>query len=292
MMLLLLRTSSILVCLAAVSAAPALVWRQNKNEETTVHSSNEVNAKDLLRKLSGKAVVFLVGRDTDGGREALSGRLNELTSVAATPASEAHHHVTGMHSASAMSAATKGVGITLEDFIDLQRDPNSNVEFSAKELKQRIQKLKKIDSAQLVLVDVAPEFDSQLLDETVTSTIRDTNFDTVVLSAVRGVEEVKRERVLMAKQKFQMQQKVGEQQQTFNRNRRRLEENVAQDGNNNNNNADLAGIYYVSLTPNILAGLLYFFLFTAITWIAVGCMGMISGQDTYVTKMPSIGREA
>jgi hypothetical protein len=290
MMMRLLRTSTFLVCLAAVSAAPALVWRQNNNEDGPLHSSNEVNAKDLLRKLSGNAVVFLVGR-SDAGREALSGRLGELTSVAATPASETHHHVTGMHSTSAMSAATKGVGITLQDFIELQQfDPNNNIpEVGAKEFKQRVQKLKKIDAAQLVFVDVAPEFDSQLLDETVTATIRDSKFDPVVLSAVRGVDEVKRERVLLAKQKFQMQQKAGEQQQKFNRNRRRLEEAAAQDGNNN---ADLAGIYYVSLTPNIFAGLLYFFLFTTITWIAVGCMGMISGQDTYVTKMPSIGREA
>jgi hypothetical protein len=33
-------------------------------------------------------------------------------------------------------------------------------------------------------------------------------------------------------------------------------------------------------------------LFSVVTYIGVSCMGMISGQTVYVTKMPSIGREA
>jgi len=78
--------------------------------------------------------------------------------------------------------------------------------------------------------------------------------------------------------------------------RRRLEQEEEGDGddaaNQDNNNGDMSGVYYVSMTPNILAGLLFGLLFIVVTWIGVSCMGAISGQDVYVSKMPTIGREA
>jgi hypothetical protein len=54
----------------------------------------------------------------------------------------------------------------------------------------------------------------------------------------------------------------------------------------------MSGVYYVSMTPNILAGLLFFLLFAVVTYIGISCMGMISGVSVYETKKPSIGREA
>jgi hypothetical protein len=60
----------------------------------------------------------------------------------------------------------------------------------------------------------------------------------------------------------------------------------------NGNNSDLSGVYYVAMTPNILAGILFMGLFTMITWIGISCMGAISGQEVFVSKMPSVGREA
>ena len=72
--------------------------------------------------------------------------------------------------------------------------------------------------------------------------------------------------------------------------RRRLDE---QDGDeDNNDNGDMSGVYYVSMTPNILSGLLFTVLFVVVTYVGVTCMGSISGQDVYVSKMPTIGREA
>jgi hypothetical protein len=102
------------------------------------------------------------------------------------------------------------------------------------------------------------------------------------------VDEVKEERKQLYQRKLQLMDTVG--RTLLGSPSRRLE----QDGENanNNGNQDLSGVYYVSMTPNIFAGLLFAFLFTFITLIAVSCMGMISGQDTYVSKYPSIGREA
>ena len=54
----------------------------------------------------------------------------------------------------------------------------------------------------------------------------------------------------------------------------------------------MTGVYYVAMTPNILAGLLFGLLFVVITYIGVTCMGAIQGQDVFVSKMPSVGREA
>jgi hypothetical protein len=84
-------------------------------------------------------------------------------------------------------------------------------------------------------------------------------------------------------------------------NRRRLEDqdgdgdnqnNNGQNNQNNNGGDDMTGVYYVSMTPNILAGILFTLLFTVTTYIGVTCMGMIAGQDVYVKKMPAVGREA
>ena len=66
-------------------------------------------------------------------------------------------------------------------------------------------------------------------------------------------------------------------------------DDAVQDGNDN---SDMTGVYYVSMTPNILAGLMFGLMFVVITWIGVTCMGAIVGQDLYVSKMPTIGREA
>mmetsp|Transcript_44672 Transcript_44672/g.88707 ORF Transcript_44672/g.88707 Transcript_44672/m.88707 type:complete len:83 (+) Transcript_44672:1-249(+) len=81
-------------------------------------------------------------------------------------------------------------------------------------------------------------------------------------------------------------QKAGEQVLEARR-RRRLEDQA-----NGQENGDMSGVYYVAMTPNILAALLFMGLFTTIAWIGISCMGAISGQDVFVSKMPSVGREA
>jgi hypothetical protein len=124
----------------------------------------------------------------------------------------------------------------------------------------------------------------------------------VVLTAIRSTEEVKQERDMLTRRRMMAMEEDFTQGSTSTKNtnrhhHRRLEDanQAVDDGNQNNQNAasqDMTGIYYVSMTPNILAGLLFTLLFAVVTWIGVSCMGMITGQDVYVSKMPSIGREA
>lgn len=148
----------------------------------------------------------------------------------------------------------------------------------------------------LVFVD-SDQTDPAQLDAAVVQALQDTTYSTVVLCAVRSVEEVKQEQEMELKRRFLLQEAAGRAllEDIHRRNNahqpasRRLEENMQ---GQNNNDFNMNGVYYVSLTPNILAGILFFFLFTFITYVGIGCMGMISGQDVFVTKIPSIGREA
>mmetsp|Transcript_10649 Transcript_10649/g.21904 ORF Transcript_10649/g.21904 Transcript_10649/m.21904 type:complete len:245 (+) Transcript_10649:29-763(+) len=50
-------------------------------------------------------------------------------------------------------------------------------------------------------------------------------------------------------------------------------------------------VYYVAMTPNILAGILFGFLFVFMTIIGMSCMNDIEGQTVFVDKMPHVGKE-
>ena len=93
----------------------------------------------------------------------------------------------------------------------------------------------------------------------------------------------------MEHRRLQAMEKAGRKLQQSQR--RRLED-ANQEENANGDDSSLEGVYYVSLTPNILAGILFFLLFATVAFIGISCMGMIAGQDVYVKKMPSVGREA
>merc|ERR1712032_443609 len=97
-------------------------------------------------------------------------------------------------------------------------------------------------------------------------------------------DEVKRARKLAVISKFS-----GRKMATAGR---RLEDEANNEKNQNNNGQDQEGVYYVNMTPNIFAGLLFFFMFVFTAHLGLTCMNMIEGQDVYVKKMPVIGREA
>lgn len=131
----------------------------------------------------------------------------------------------------------------------------------------------------LITVNVPADAASTDIDAAVVSAIEDKKVGSVILTAVRGLSEVKLERNANAKKSLhQIQYKAT--------GRRRLEDN----GNGNNDGSD-DGIYFVNFTPNIFSGLLFFSFFVVVTYIGLGCMNMIAGQDVYVSKYPSIGRE-
>ena len=149
-----------------------------------------------------------------------------------------------------------------------------------------------MEASNFVIVTVPHSIPVEVLDETLYQTIQSLPEQTIVLTSVRSVEEVKYERHLAMKRQLLDKAIIvdGTKAQTStDPYHRRLDQ---QDGNNNNNNDDMSGVYYVQMTPNILAGLLFFGLFIVITMIGISCMNMITGQDVYVSTMPSIGREA
>ena len=273
--------STLLVAIiSSAAAAPAIVWSGESG--SVKHSSEVIDASKVLSSVvsqsSSTNVVFVVGRDENG-----SDGLTGLTSTGALPkiankyadASSVHHYVRGIESFATLVRDAKAstdnvVETSLKDFAN--RD-SSNAEKS-------VAADGSIPSAELFVVSVPADALPAQVDAAIAAAIEDVKVESVVLTAVRGISEVKLERDVNArKQLHTMQQKTA---------RRRLE-----DGGNNGDGDDDSndGIYFVNFTPNIFSGLLFFMFFTVTTYVGIGCMGNIAGQDVYVSKYPTIGRE-
>lgn len=286
------RTSTLpilLSLLATAAAAPAIVWQRGAPASgDSAHSSAAVAPADLVlgpdsaTRISASpspnggssvSVVFVLGRD-EHGAEALT----PLAAGGSLPKTEARygdatailHHVEGMETAKAAAAAMGAGGpVTLEELPGLGLGPGSD---------------EAGPEAAVVVVDVPTGTNPSRLDDAVAAMISSEGISRVVLAAQRSADEVKLERGRLA------QAKSGGSAATAATAapRRRLE-----DQNGDDDGAyDGDGTAYVNMTPNILAGILYTFLFLVVTQIGIGCMSQIQGQDVYVKKMPTVGREA
>jgi hypothetical protein len=297
----------------AASAAPLVVWTSSEQSAPNVHTSSEAQSADifgeLLRSDAGEAslagVVFVLGRNGDGS-EGLSylaseGSLPEVSSKYSSANCLHHHHVAGIQSGPSVvrdlargNAKHSVLEVSMSEFENKLASLNKleeEAEVSAagsvsKTAGKRARQLKK---ANVLVVKVDASTDPSAIDNAVASAIDNTSVATVVLTSVRAVAEVKLEREMLSRKKLEAMQKAG--RRLVANKARRLEDADGDDGNNNNND-DLSGVYYVSMTPNIFAGLLFFFMFATTTYIGITCMGQIQGQDVYVSKMPAIGREA
>ena len=294
-----------------------------------IHSSEDIKAEtifaDLLRKSKPKndsglsVVAFVLARQQDGS-ESLS-KLAEQDSIpqVASKYDDAHcihHHVSGVLNANtftrdasrASAAGHNVVEVSLAEFASMKRGDvaaaaaasteemevadNGAVVASKTSSRNAKKRARKIANAHVLIVNVEASAKPEEIDAAVVSAIENKSIESVVLSSVRSVAEVKQERELDHQRRLKFQEEAG--RKLMQSKRRRLEdadqqgeaEEDAQD------DEDLEGVVYVSMTPNILAGLLFFFLFVMITYVGIGCMGMIAGQDVYVKKMPTIGREA
>jgi len=244
---------------------------------------------------------FLVSRDTDGS-EALSTLASSgaLSSVSSKEPTILHHQVDNIESSFYVS------GLAKEHFEQPKSTGTAVLEITLSEFNQKLagvsiptidsdsttgerrkhRRAVALDNANKLIVK-AKRSDSVQLDAAVYSAIENDTVGSVILAGQRSNMEVKEERNLAVKRRIA--QTAG-QPQYSNSGRRRLED--ADDANNNNND-DLTGVYYVNMTPNIFAGLLYTLLFLYIVQVGVGCLGNIQGPpDLYVSKYPSIGREA
>lgn len=292
-----MKVAAITTVLAAIVgtalSAPAIVWKNNKVSYVGVqHSSESIKARSLISSLQSSeessldAVVFLLGRDEDG-----SASLNRLTASGALPnvralyndAETVHHNVDGVESSFAIARDAKNNGqrnvmeVTLSEFNNKMTSLESafeeaNVDGKVnKKEKEARKRSRALAAADVLIVNVTPDSDMAALDSAVNSAVEHSMVDNVVLTSVRSVEEVKLERKIAAHRKL-LVSPAG---------RRRLADND-----------DETPTYYVSMTPNILAGLLYFFFFAWLAFLGISCMNMIQGQDVYAKKYPTIGREA
>ena len=144
-----------------------------------------------------------------------------------------------------------------------------------------------ISEADVLIVSVTDKDNAAAIDSSIVKAIDSKVVQNVILSSIRSTDEVKRSRMLATMDKMTKSARG-----VADRSRRRLDENQNDDQNNNNNGQQQeSGVYYVNMTPNIFAGLLFFFLFVFVTHLGLSCMNMIEGQDVYVKKLPVIGRE-
>jgi len=293
-----MKVAAITTVLAAIVgtalSAPAIVWTNSKDASAGVqHNSESVGARSLMSSLKSSeessldAVVFLLGRDDDG-----SASLNRLTASGDLPnvrslyndADVVYHNVDGVESSYAIARDAKNNGqrnvmeVTLSEFYSKMQSLESAAEEANvdgkvnKKEKETRKRGRALAAADLLVVNVAPNSDMAALDSAVNAAVESALVGNVVLSSVRSVDEVKQERKLAARRKLLVSPSG----------RRRLADN----------DDDNTPTYYVNMTPNIFAGILYFFFFAWLAFTGISCMNMIQGQDVYAKKYPTIGREA
>jgi hypothetical protein len=251
--------------------------------------ASSVSGDDSTSALA--AVVFVVGRDTDG-----SEGLRKLASEGSLPsvherygsAESIHHQVTGVESARTLARDARNnydgkvVEVSLEEFNRKLSSMTQSTDINEGKIAKSEQKRRRtIAEANVLVVSVSPN--DSAIDSSISAAIDSPDIRSVVLSSVRSVDEVKNARKLAVAEKLS---KVASP-------RRRLEDEANNENANGNQNANqnMDGVYYVNMTPNIFAGLLFFFMFAFTAHLGLSCMNMIEGQDVYVKKMPHIGRE-
>mmetsp|Transcript_12537 Transcript_12537/g.15752 ORF Transcript_12537/g.15752 Transcript_12537/m.15752 type:complete len:320 (+) Transcript_12537:137-1096(+) len=319
-----MKFAAILVSLIGyTAAAPALIWKNSRTGASMKHSSELTDASKLFastvksssstdRSLS--TVFFLVGRD-EHGNEALShltsNGLLPNTSAKYEDAHSIHYHVDGIESAHKVADhAMKGLkskksdGHVIEASLtqfnrklealheDISIVGESEIlpsgQMIPKAKKEQRKEGRKLEAAKVIVVHVDAN-DHLSLDDAVSSAIDSEKVGTVVLSSIRSTEEVKRERSLAARQRFNLMNKVNNKNSRVSR---RLEDAQGDDAADDDAEAEEEGTYYVNMTPNILAGIMFIIFFLFVAYTGLTCMNLIDGQDVYVSKYPVIGREA
>lgn len=292
------------------TAAPAFIWKNDRDESfPTKYSSEPVHASTMISSTlssnsdSSLDVFFFVGRKGNG----IEG-LSHLASSGALPSvaskydsvDTVYHNVDYLSSPALVvsmyeealggSHDSDSVGVLEVDLIEMNRRVNGKLPRALPE-KPTTQQLKRhernkaIEQARALVVQVAHK-DSSALDAAVSNAIESSAVRNVVLAGHRSMTEARMEREMKNSRKIKNTAVAG---------RRRLEDQQADDANdddNNNYDEDFSGVYYVNMTPNIFAGILFTLMFVVVTTIGLNCLNAIEGQDYYVTKYPSIGREA
>ena len=305
-------------------AAPAIVWKNTPSSTGPSHMSNAISTRSLLTSVKSNeneqdesalsAVIFLVGRTTDGteGLSALasSGKLPSVQEKH-RGAAEVHHHVQGVESSRTIAKdVTKSklgnnvAEVSMKEFTrKLSSIAQVEVEADTKINKVEQKRRRAISEADVLVVTIGAHEDPTKIDAAIVAAIDSSSVRNVILSTIRSTKEVKHARKLATMEKRSSPkmtsadggaasaQSNANGGSSYNGNGRRLEDEDNENNQNQNANADEEGVYYVNMTPNILAGLLFFFMFVMTAHLGLTCMNAIEGQDVYVKKLPAIGRE-
>jgi len=317
-MMILIRTAFLVASSFLLSkrctAVPVIVWNKAGNNDVQF-TTEEIVLSQFVASLdvSSKneiSVLFLLERNDTTGSESLTSMAPFLSKSQqqSIPVTQ-HLHVSGVGSGTVVLNVVKkaqpeasSLLINLnewawklnsthakEDRDTVEMDSAGGFVLSKSEVKHS-KRIGAIDAASCFVVQLPSDIPVPSLDATIAQALVHPSVSTVVLSSVRGIDEVKYERELTMRRKLQQQTiMVMNQPSASDPAHRRLQNEEDAEDNASN---DLTGVYYVQLTPNILAGLLFFFLFATVAMIGLSCMNMIAGQDVYVHTMPSIGREA
>jgi hypothetical protein len=301
---------------------------------STSYFSNEIPVTKLMESFGlnnqnanvnndGLSIMFLMGRDVNSGEESLTSitpLLQQISQLDQQP--QQYLHVSGMESAShvlnavKISSSTSSVPMIINlnelsyklnnthlnakvDTLLVEMDVSGDsVKIPNKATVKVSKRNRSIEQSKFVIVTVPSNIQSELLDTTLVQTMNHPSVSTIVLSAIRSVDEVKYDRELKMRRQLlgkaiildssTSSKKSGTNDAKYHR---RLDQNGNAD-NGGGGNSDLSGVYYVQMTPNIFSGILFFGLFAVVAMIGFSCMNMIAGQDVYVKTMPSIGREA
>ena len=250
------------------------------NDATGVyHSVSGVESTGSIVKVAGNAITTTDGNNKNKNknhRRVLEVTLNEFNSK-----------LTSLDTAAVVDPVA-------EVEIDSNGTPSSTASTLTSTNKRVTKRARALAQADIYIVNVNPTTDaSTQIDNSIVLAIEHKNVGAVVLGGIRSIEEVKHERFLTNQRRMTVMESNGNK--IMDNRRRRLEE----DGDANddaaqadNANDDLSGVYYVAMTPNILAGLLFTLLFLVVTYTGISCMGDIQGGDCFTDKYPSLGREA
>jgi len=292
--------------IGAAFGAPAIVWNNGK-QKSAVHSSEELKVSALISGLATNldensldAAVFVVAKSSEGAET-----LSKLTSSGALPrvaskydeASVVHSHIAGIKTAGDVArecgkATEKNViQVTLDEFHSKMTSLGNNqdsIEMSGN--KKSIHRAKALGKANIMVINIPASFDPSKVDQAVFDAIEHKLVGSVVLAGQRSNSEVRLEQ--KAEMSMRFEKKRQQKAEKRSRGRRRLEENNGDDNANDDGNNSNTLEFYVPMTPNIFAGIIFTLFFAVVTWTGLMQMNMIQGQDVYVSKMPCIGREA
>ena len=267
------------------SATPALVYNQsNENKiQEPIYYSEEIPSSSFFADFTANlapteddlALIFVLQRASNGA-DNLSNLAKEGL-LPSMPQQQIYNHVSGVEGPRSVMRELKAANPILLDFDDLEIKLSGNIpEVSGKKQKA---KRRKLMDANMVVVDVKNSVPAKELDEGVRKAMQQKNVKSIVVTAARSARETKMEKEMKRND-------VKSERQAP---RRRLE---GQGDDGADNGGDDEVVYYVYMTPNILAGLMFAGLFTSVVFLGISCMGMIQGQDVFVSKMPSVGRES